>query len=263
MKRSHSKYGSSLWWMFSSTLLEGKGVTACPRQPLWWLVIEVDVHVLVAFAAGKSGGGKAILQAFRAGDANAPVVEVRARAAFGGEHLLPDGIVDHPGDDLARLFQAERDVEHGEAVGEIGGAVQGIDKPAVFRRAFVPAAFFGHDAVRGKVGAEAFDDQLFAGAVGLGHEVEIAFQLEGHAPFEIVGQQGARLARDLHGCFQVRHALGLFRDVLDVVFENEKVGFTLAGQADEGLVVILDDADHFLAVFQLDSDRAWNSRSAV
>jgi hypothetical protein len=39
------------------------------------------------------------------------------------------------------------------------------------------------------------------------------------------------------------------------VFENEKIGFTLTGQADEGLVVILDDANHFLSVFQLDSDR--------
>jgi hypothetical protein len=39
------------------------------------------------------------------------------------------------------------------------------------------------------------------------------------------------------------------------VFENEKIGFTLASQADEGLVVILDDADDFLSVFQLDSNR--------
>jgi len=39
------------------------------------------------------------------------------------------------------------------------------------------------------------------------------------------------------------------------VLENKKVGFTFPGQADEGLVVILDDADHFLSVFQLDPDR--------
>ena len=55
----------------------------------------------------------------------------------------------------------------------------------------------------------------------------------------------------------------LFRDVLDVVFEDEQVGLALAGQADEGLVVILDDADHFLAVLQLDADRRASSRSAV
>jgi hypothetical protein len=39
------------------------------------------------------------------------------------------------------------------------------------------------------------------------------------------------------------------------VFENEKVGFTLSGQADEGLVVILDDANHFFSVFQPDPDQ--------
>ena len=69
------------------------------------------------------------------------------------------------------------------------------------------------------------------------------------------GEQGSRLARNLYCGFEVRHCLGLFRDVLDVVFENEKIGFTFAGQADEGLVVILDDADDFLSVFQLDSNR--------
>jgi hypothetical protein len=116
-------------------------------------------------------------------------------------------------------------------------------------------ALFGHDAVRGEVGAQPFDDQLFAGAIGLGHQVEIAFELEGDPALKIIGQQGTRLARDFHRCLQVRHALGLFREVLDVVFENKKIGFTFAGQADEGLIVILDDANHFLSVFQPDSDQ--------
>jgi hypothetical protein len=39
------------------------------------------------------------------------------------------------------------------------------------------------------------------------------------------------------------------------VFENKKVGFTLSGQADKGLVVILDAADHFFSVFQSDPDQ--------
>ena len=117
------------------------------------------------------------------------------------------------------------------------------------------AALFGDDAVRGEVGAQAFHDQLFAGAVGLGHQVEIALEFEGDAALEVVGQQRAGFARDLHGCLQIRHALGLFREVLDVVLEDEKVGFALAGQADEGLVVILDDADHFFSIFQLDPDQ--------
>jgi hypothetical protein len=39
------------------------------------------------------------------------------------------------------------------------------------------------------------------------------------------------------------------------VLENEKVGFTLSRQADEGLVVILDGTGHFLSVFQRYADR--------
>jgi hypothetical protein len=70
------------------------------------LVIEVDVDVLVPFAAGETGGSQAVFQPFDSGDANPPVVEVRPRTAFRGEHLLPDGIVNYPGDDLAGLFQA-------------------------------------------------------------------------------------------------------------------------------------------------------------
>src|ERR1035438_6010905 len=44
-------------------------------------------------------------------------------------------------------------------------------------------------------------------------------------------------------------------EVLDVVLENEKVGFTLAGQPDERLVVVFDGANHFLSVFHFDADR--------
>ena len=65
------------------------------------------------------------------------------------------------------------------------------------------AAFFGHDAVGREVGAQALDDQAFAGAVGLGDEVEIALQFEGDAAFEVVGEQGARFARDLDCGFEV------------------------------------------------------------
>ena len=138
------------------------------------------------------------------GDADAAVVQIRAGAAFGGEHLLPDGIVDHAGDHLAGVFQPHRDIEHREAVGEVGGAVQRIDKPAVFGGALVAAALFGHDAVRGKVRAQAFDHQFFVGAIGLRHQVEFAFEFEGNAALEVIGQQRAGLAGNLHRCFQVR-----------------------------------------------------------
>ena len=103
--------------------------------------------------------------------------------------------------------------------------------------------------------AQAFDHQLLAGPVGLRHEVEIAFQLECHAPLEVMGKERAGFARDLYRRLKVCHALRFFRDVLDVVFENKEIGIALPGDSDEGLVVILDDADHFFSIFQFDPDR--------
>ena len=86
------------------------------------------------------------------------------------------------------LFQRQGDVVHREAVREIRGAVQRIDVPAVFRRrARVPAALFGHDGVRGEMRVQPLDHQLLGGAVGLGHQIELAFQLEADVALEIAG----------------------------------------------------------------------------
>ena len=106
----------------------------------------------------------------------------------------------------------------------------------------------------GEMGAQALH-QLLARPVGLRHQVEITFEFEGDAALEVVRQQRARLARNIDSRLQIPHALRLFRQVFDVVLEDEKVGLTSAGQADEGLVVILDRADHFLAIGQLHADR--------
>ena len=116
-------------------------------------------------------------------------------------------------------------------------------------------AFLRHDAVSREVSAQPLHHQFLARPVGLGHEVEIALQLEGNAPLKVMGQQRAGFARNFHRCFQVGHALSFFREVLDIVFENKKVGIALTGESNEGLVVILDDADHFFSIFQSDPDR--------
>ena len=55
-------------------------------------------------------------------------------------------------------------------------------------------------------------------------------------------------------------ALRLFHQVLDVVFKDEQIGFAVAGDADEALIVILDGALDFFAVHHLDAHqrRAFN-----
>jgi hypothetical protein len=68
--------------------------------------------------------------------------------------------------------------------------------------ALVPASLFRHDAVAGEVRAQAFDDQLFAGAVGFRYQVEITLEFEPDAPLEIMGQQRPRLACDIDRRFE-------------------------------------------------------------
>ena len=70
----------------------------------------------------------------------------------------------------------------------------------------MPAAFFGHDCVRRKMGAEPFYHEPFGRAVGLGHQVELTLQFESDAALEIGCQQRAGFARDIHCRFQIIHA---------------------------------------------------------
>src|SRR5436305_11151540 len=49
--------------------------------------------------------------------------------------------------------------------------------------------------------------------------------------------------------------LTLFLKVLDIVLENEKIGFALARQANEGLIVVLDHSRHFFPIRQFHAHR--------
>ena len=117
------------------------------------------------------------------------------------------------------------------------------------------SAFLCHDPVSGEMSTQALHHQFLAGPVGLRHEVEIAFQLECHAPLEVMGKERAGFARDLYRRLKVCHALRFFREVLDVVLENKQVGIALSGEANERLVVVFDDSDHLFSIFQFDPDR--------
>ena len=113
--------------------------------------------------------------------------------------------MDHARNDFPGALQAQRDVEHRESVGEIGGAVERIDIPPEVRRAFVSAAFFGDNAVRRKMGPQTLYHELLTRAVGFGDEIEIALQFERNPAFEVVRQQRAALARDFHRRLEIGH----------------------------------------------------------
>ncbi len=115
-----------------------------------------------------------------------------------------NGVENHARNHLFAARQAQRDVEDGKAVREVGGAVERIDKPRVLRWRRVSAALFRHNPVRREVGAEPFDDELFRRAVGFRDQVELAFALKGYPAFVVVGHQRAGFLRDLDRLFEVR-----------------------------------------------------------
>ena len=87
------------------------------------------------------------------------------------------------------MLQAERDIEKREAVGEIGGAVQRVDIPAIRTLQSGAGSFFPKDSMIGKLLAEPLPDQLFRCSIGFCNQVDVAFVLRGHAALEVAAKQ--------------------------------------------------------------------------
>jgi len=92
------------------------------------------------------------------------------------------------------VFETHGDAKLREVVGEVGGAVERVDVPAVFSLHAVASSFFAIDAVIGKCFGEALANQLFGGAVGDGDQVDVAFVLGDYALREKFAQAGACFA---------------------------------------------------------------------
>ena len=95
--------------------------------------VAVVAQVGAAFAVvnREAGAQQAGGKRFDFGDVNFVSVERGAFAASRGEEFIGDGIVDYGGDQRALLRKSEGNAETRIAVGEIGGAVERIDVPAV------------------------------------------------------------------------------------------------------------------------------------
>src|SRR6185312_1124343 len=145
-------------------------------------------------------GDHAFIQLAAAGDAQALVVEEGALAALGDIELVIGGIVDHAGDDRAFARQPDRDRELRDAVQEIGGAVQGIDDPAMaLVGAFALSAFLAEEAVAGSRLGEIAAEHLFGALVGERDEIGRSLQrnLQMFDLAEIVLEAAAGAARRL------------------------------------------------------------------
>src|ERR1017187_2241602 len=76
-----------------------------------------------------------------------------------------------------------------------------------------------------------------------------------HSNWPAASRLRARFQRRSPGAAWARQGLTLFRDVLYCGFEDEEIGLAGASETNEGLVVILDGARHFLAILHLHADR--------
>ena len=74
---------------------------------------------------------------------DALAVEKRSRAALRGEKFVGQWHINYAGNQFVAARQRQRDIEHGEAVRKVGGAVQRVYKPTVFGWRIMPAALFG------------------------------------------------------------------------------------------------------------------------
>ena len=140
---------------------------------------------------------------------------------FRGEELTVNRIVDHARYQLPILigrqpwramFQAQRDIEEGKAVGEIGGAVERIDIPPVSALQAGACSLFAKNAVIGKLFIQAADDEFFRSPIGFGHQVYVALIFGGHAAIEVTAKQFAGLQRDA-GCSGGKTKIQLRRKV--------------------------------------------------
>ena len=142
------------------------------------------------------------------GDVDRLAVQRRALAALRGEHLVACRIVENA--DLKLLIlahQRDRNAEHRIAMGKVGRAIEGIDIPAVVGVGTAASAFFADNAVFRPAGAQALDDQLLRSAVGLGHQINVAFVLDSDVAGEVAHEKRAGLAGNRFHLGQVlRHS---------------------------------------------------------
>ena len=93
---------------------------------------------------GEAGSEQGFVQIIRCRSRDRRAVERRALAFGGAKALVTDRIVYQADDYLLLMFKRNGDGELRIAVGEVGGAVEGIDEPApIWLRACDIGFFFG------------------------------------------------------------------------------------------------------------------------
>ena len=123
----------------------------------------------------------------------------------------------------------------------------------------MPAALFRHDAVSGKVRAQAIHDQAFRGAIGLGHQVEIRLSARRGRAAQSSWRAGRRpRARFPTARLQIGgQPLSTFLErYLMSCLKMKRLGPSLRVRRMKDGIVVFNDAGHFLVIAELDPDRS-------
>ena len=104
-------------------------------------------------------------------DSGALAVKVGPLPSHGDVPVVSDGVVDHPALGDPASVVGDRDGELRDVMGEVVGAVQGVDDPEVFGGGVAGVGLFGEDLVAGVGPADDLDDGAFGLKVGVGDEV--------------------------------------------------------------------------------------------
>lgn len=87
---------------------------------------------------------------------------------------------------------------------EVRRSVERVNVPAILGRAFLSASFFRHYAVGGELCAQTLDYEALRGAIGLGYEVELAFQLPSRPAMRVLTQECSGFTANFDSCLDER-----------------------------------------------------------
>src|SRR6185312_6445179 len=152
----------------------------------------VTVNVTEAGAAEQGVGASR-----NRGRMNAPAIPKCAFSFGGGKHFVGGREVGEPGDDLAVLFEPEKDAPGARAADEVARAIDGVDDPAAAVGGFAAGAFLAQESVAREGLLETFDDELFAFAVGDGDRGFVGLRFNADVAFPDLQGEGAGAAGDI------------------------------------------------------------------
>src|SRR5689334_13733971 len=115
------------------------------------LVIEVDVRILVALVAGKTGRNQGFRQLGGPGDLDRFAVQPSAFALLCRKQLVASGVVQHTRNALLFVLQGDGNAKDRKSMGKIGGAVERVNIPAVIAVQLSAGALFPNDVMFGPV----------------------------------------------------------------------------------------------------------------